>query len=212
MGRSAPNISELSCLSDPARAPVAVLRARSGWERWCSIRYRSQRGQALLELAFQIPLLFLILAGALQLARVFYTYHTLEKAVRGGARLLSGSSNVNYCNAGDAAITGARNFIVYGNLQGAGTPIVQSASCDGSCLQQLIQVLPERQDLNSLTVNPCPCGTQGADDCDVSAGGRAPDFVVVNLGAGYPVQFPFAFLSLTTPNLKVSVRMPVTGD
>jgi hypothetical protein len=156
--------------------------------------------------------LFLILAGALQLARVFYTYHTLESAVRGGSRLLAGSSNVNYCDAGDAAITGAKHFIVYGNLQGAGTPIAQNASCDGSCLQALIQVLPERQDPNSLSVNSCTCGTQSADDCDISAGGRAPDFVVVNLGAGYPVQFPFAFLTLATPNLKVSVRMPVTGD
>ena len=181
-------------------------------ERWCSIKLRSQGGQAALELAFQIPLLILILAGAIQLARVFHTYHTLEKAVRGGARLLAGASNVNYCDAADTSIMGAKNFIVYGNLQGEGTPIVQSATCDGSCLQGLIQVLPEREDTTSSTVNACACGTQSPDDCDISAGGRPPDFVVVNLGQGYPVQFPFAFLSLTTPNLKVSVRMPVTGN
>jgi hypothetical protein len=157
-------------------------------------------------------MLILILAGAIQLARVFYTYHALEKAVRGGARLLAGASNVNYCDAANASITGAKNLIVYGNLQGEGTPIVQSSTCDGSCLQGLIQVLPEREDTTSSTVNACPCGTQSTDDCDISSGGRPPDFVVVNLGEGYPVQFPFAFLSLATPNLKVSVRMAVTGD
>jgi hypothetical protein len=156
--------------------------------------------------------LILILAGAIQLARVFYTYHTLEKAVRGGARLLSAASNVNYCDAGDASITATKNFIVYGNLDGAGTPILQNATCDGPCLHSLIQVLPEREDTTSSTVNTCTCGTRTADDCDTSSGGRPPDFVVVNLGGGYPVQFPFAFLSLATPNLKVSVRMPVTGD
>jgi hypothetical protein len=140
-----------------------------------------------------------------QLARVFYTYHTLEKALRGGAGLLARTSNVNYCDSGNTAITGAKNFIVYGNLQGVGTPIVPN-------LGDFIQVQAERQDSASTTVNSCPCGTTDADDCDISAGGRAPEFVVVNLGDGYPLQLPFAYLSLTTLNLKVSVRMPVTGS
>lgn len=166
----------------------------------------------MLELAFQIPLLILILAGGIQLARVFYTYHVLETAIRGGAALLAHASNVNYCDGGDTTVTNTKNFIAYGNLQGTGTPIVQNASCDATCLQGLIQVLGERTDPNSGIVNSCPCGTQTADDCDISAGGHAPDFVVVNLGDGYPMQFPFAFLTLATPSLKVSVRMPVTGD
>lgn len=184
-----------------------------GWARWCSIRYRSQRGQAVVELAFQIPLLILILAGAIQLARVFYTYHALETAVRGGARLLAASTNVNFCNsAADTTISGATNVITYGNIQGAGTPVVQNTACDGTCLHDLIQIMGERLDASSGTVSPCRCGTRNADDCDISMGGRRPDFVVVNLGTGYPLQFPFAFLSLATPNLKVSVRMPVTGD
>ena len=197
----------------PAPASAALTQALSEWERWCSIRYRSQRGQAAVELAFQIPLLILILAGAVQLARVFYTYHALQTAVRGGARLLAASSNVNYCDpGGDTTIGGAENFITYGNLQGAGEPVVQNTACNGTCLHDLIQVTGERLDANSGSVGPCPCGTQSADDCDISTGGHSPDFVVVNLGTGYPLQFPFAFLSLATPNLKVSVRMPVTGN
>ena len=141
----------------------------------------------------------------MQLARVFYTYHTLEKALRGGAGLLARSSNVNYCDAGDSAITGAKNFIGYGNLQGIGTEIVPG-------LTDLIQILPERTDTGSSVVNACPCGSTDVDDCDISAGGHAPDFVVVNLGSGYPLQLPFAYITLNTVNLKVSVRMPVTGS
>jgi hypothetical protein len=150
-------------------------------------------------------MLIIILAGGMQLARVFYTYHTLEKALRGGAGLLARSSNVNYCDAGDPAITGAKNLIVYGNVQGAGTPILPN-------LADFLQVQAERQDSTSTTVNSCPCGSADADDCDISGGGRPPEFVVVNVGDGYPVQLPFAYLTLTTLNLKVSVRMPVTGS
>ena len=56
------------------------------------------------------------------------------------------------------------------------------------------------------------CATGDADSCDISGGGHTPDFVVVNLGSGYPLQLQFAYVSLATLNLRVSVRMPVTGS
>jgi len=149
--------------------------------------------------------MMVILAGGVQFGRVFYSYHTLQKAVRGGAALLARASNVNYCDAGDPAIVGAKNFIVYGNLQGLGTEIMPG-------LTDLIQILPERQGAGSTSVTPCMCGSGDVDSCDVPQGGRAPDFVVVNLGSGYPLQLPFAYVSLGTVNLRVSVRMPVTGS
>ena len=151
-----------------------------------------------------MPLLLILLAGGVQFARVFYTYHNLQKALRGGAALLSRASNVNYCDAGDTTIVGAKNLIVYGNLQGIGTQILPG-------LTDLIQVLPERQSAASTSVTECMCTTGDVDSCDASGGGRPPDFVVVNLGSGYPLQLPFAYVSLATINLRVSVRMPVTG-
>jgi hypothetical protein len=101
-------------------------------------------------------------------------------------------------------VLGAKNFMVYGNLQGLGTEIVPG-------LTGLIQITPERQNANSTNVNECMCGTGDADSCEVSGNGRPPDFVVVNLGSGYPLHLPFAHVSLATINLRVSVRMPVTG-
>ena len=178
------------------------LRALEGW---CCIKLQSQRGQAVIELALVIPAVIIILAGTIQLARIFYTYHTLQKALSGGASLLAKSNNVNYCDAGDPAILGAQNFIVYGNLQGVGTEILSGLA------DFPVQILPERQDAGTTTLNQCMCTQSDVDSCDVSTGGRAPDFIVVNLGNGFPLQLPFAFVSLTTINLRVSVRMPVTG-
>src|SRR5262249_39583883 len=101
-------------------------------------------------------------------------------------------------------IADIRNFIVYGNLQGQGTPVVQGLTPD------MIQILPERNATGTTGVVECLC-TEDRDGCDLSSGGRAPDFVVVNLGSGFPVAVPFPFVNLGTINLRVSVRMPVTG-
>ena len=165
------------------------------------------RGQAIVELAFQIPLMMLLLFGGVEIGRVFYVYHTLQKAVRGGAGLLARSSNIGYCNAADLALTDARNFIVYGNLEGQGTPILRDLTPD------IIQIIPERTSAGSTDVQTCSCssGAEDPNNCDTTSGGRAPDFVVVNLGNGYPLALPFPYVNLGTINLRVSVRMPVTG-
>ena len=86
-------------------------------------------------------------SGAVQVGRVFFTYHTLQKALRGGAGLIARSVNVNYCDIADPSLADARNFIVYGNLQGQGAPVVQGLTPD------LIQILPERRvvDTTELT-------------------------------------------------------------
>ena len=138
------------------------------------------------------------------IGRVFYIYHTLQKGLRGGAGLLARSTNVAYCDSADLTLADARNFIVYGNLQGEGTPIVQGLTPD------MIQIFPERNVADTTGVIACLC-TEDVDSCDTSSGGRAPDFIVVNLGGGFPLAVPFPFVNLGTINLKVSVRMPVTG-
>lgn len=163
-----------------------------------------ERGQAAAEIAFLVPLMMFVLFGTFQLARVFYLYHTFQKALRGGAGMLARMTNVNYCDPGDAALTDARNFIVFGNLQGAGAPIVQGFTPD------IIQIFPERTLPDSTVVSQCLCASD-PESCDVTLGGRPPDFVVVNLGSGFPVNVPFPFINLGTIALKVSVRMPVTG-
>jgi hypothetical protein len=165
---------------------------------------RNQRGQAVVELAFQIPLMLLILFGAVQVARVFYTYHALHKALRGGAGLLARSVNVNYCDISDAALANARNFVVFGNLQGFGSAVIQGLTPD------MIEILPERGVTDSTGVVECFCA-QDTESCDPSSGGRTPDFIVLRLQNGFPLAISFPFVNLGTVNLNASVRMPVTG-
>jgi Flp pilus assembly protein TadG len=165
-------------------------------------------------MALLIPFLMLLLFGVFEVARVFYTYHTLQKAVRGGAGVLARSANVNFCNPSDPAMIGAANVIVWGNLQGSGPAIVQDS--EAQALLSAIQIIPETVQANSSAVAPC-CGLGQGDPngCDPTLGGRTPDFIVVNLGAGgFPVNvlFPFVNLNPPTVTLQVSVRMAVTGS
>lgn len=168
-------------------------------------RWKNSRGQSSFEMAFLVPLLMLLLFGVFQVARVFYTYHTLQKAVRGGAGLLARSSGVNYCDVGDPNLLAVQNFIVFGNLQGVGSPVVQGLT------PELIQIFPERILSGSTSVAACLC-TSDTDSCDITQGGRPPDFVTINFGpAGFPVLVPFPFTNFGSVPLKPSVRMPVTG-
>ena len=166
----------------------------------------NQRGQALVEVALQIPLMMALLFGGVQIGRVFYTYHSLQKALRGGAGLAAKAVNVNYCDTSDLTLTDIRNFAVYGNLQGEGNPVVPGLTTD------MIQILPERGIPDTTGITECACTTD-TDSCDVTTTGRAPDFVVLNFGPdGFPLTVPFPFVTLPPINLRVSVRMPVTGS
>ena len=169
-------------------------------------RWKRSRGQAAVEMAFLVPLLMLLLFGVFQIARIFYLYHTLQKAVRGGAGLLARTSGVNYCDIGDPNVLAVENFIVFGNLQGVGAPLLQGLT------PELIQVFPERIQSGSTAVSACLC-TSDPDSCDIIQGGRAPDFVTINFGpAGFPVVVSFPYMNFGTVPLKPSVRMPVTGS
>ena len=150
--------------------------------------------------------MLVLLFGGVEIARVFYMYHTLQKALRGGAGLLSRSVNVNYC---DSCRPDARRCPQFRRLW---KPARRRATrlCPG-LTTDMIQILPEREVAGTTGVTECVC-TEDADSCDVTSGGRAPDFVVVNLGSGFPLPMPFPFVNLGTINLKVSVRMPVTGS
>lgn len=89
---------------------------------------RRDEGNELLEFALVAPLLLVLLAGAAEFGRAFYTYHILTKSVRNAARYLSASqmsptgalANV-YPND---FIDRAKNLAVFGNTDGGGSAVL----------------------------------------------------------------------------------------
>ena len=82
-------------------------------------RSRAQRGIAIVEFALVLLPLVLLLALTADLGRAFYTFDTLTKATRGAARYLA------LVDSSDAARrTEALNLVLYGNIEGTGTPLV----------------------------------------------------------------------------------------
>jgi Flp pilus assembly protein TadG len=87
-------------------------------------RYTDKRGNELLEFALVLPLLLLMLTGAVEFGRAFYTYNILTKSVRNAARYLSASQMSLGGTVGAGYVGKAQTLAMYGNVDGAGTKIL----------------------------------------------------------------------------------------
>ncbi|HYR75678.1 MAG TPA: TadE/TadG family type IV pilus assembly protein [Pyrinomonadaceae bacterium] len=86
---------------------------------------RRDDGTQLIEFAIVFPALLLMFAGTTELGRMFYTYNSLAKASRGGARYLSTLQDVTASTCGSPQIsctTAAKNMVLCGNVNGCGGP------------------------------------------------------------------------------------------
>lgn len=94
---------------------------------------RRQRGVAAVEFGLTVVLLATILMAASEFGRAMYQYNTVVKGARAASRYLA------QFPAGDAAaITAARNLVVYGRTTATGNPLVPGLTtamvtvCDAS--------------------------------------------------------------------------------
>ena len=85
---------------------------------------RTEHGTQLVELAIVLPLLVLMLGAAAEFGRFFYTYQTLAKATRTGARYLTTES------ANGVNDPKAENLVVFGNPPGTGSPVVSGLTTE----------------------------------------------------------------------------------
>ncbi|HTP31820.1 MAG TPA: TadE family protein, partial [Candidatus Acidoferrales bacterium] len=80
---------------------------------------RRRSGNAVLETAMWMPILFLLIVGIIQFGKLTYLNYVLTKIVYSAARNLAASQNVNFCDPQDtvtaAAITNAINDPATGN-------------------------------------------------------------------------------------------------
>ena len=88
---------------------------------------RRDTGTATIELALVFPILLLLFVGTAEVGRLFYTYTTLAKATKLGARYLSNKKDLTAGTDAqrDALVLAAQNLVVCGYENCAGkTPIV----------------------------------------------------------------------------------------
>lgn len=148
------------------------------------------------------PILLLLLVGMTELARVYYTYYTLQKIMYTLARYVGTQQGVNFCDDADATVLAAKNFAITGTLDASADPLVRGLTPD------LVSVRVERYDATNQTLGQCDCSVTG---CDAASGGLPPDFVVVSMPDGYAVKPVFPQLVIEPFLLRPLVRVPYGG-
>jgi hypothetical protein len=162
---------------------------------------RGRAGNMVVELAMWMPVLLLLISGVIQFGKITYLYYTLRKIEYSVARSVSIANGVDFCpDATDTLIQQAIEFALTGTSDGSGTPLVSNLT------PAMISVTTEC--LDPGTGLPGPCDTSG---CDGAAGGHRPDYVVVTIPGGYPVQPRIPFILLDSFQLKPTVAVPFGG-
>lgn len=160
------------------------------------------RGSSLLETAMYLPILFLLLFGMIELARITYTYYTLQKILYTVARYLGTQQGVNFCDDSDASIVAAKAFALTGATDGSAEPYLSELGAEN------IQVRIERYTATNNEIGECECS---ATACDTATGGQAPDHIVVSIPEGYSVRLRIPQLPLDPILLRPQVRVPFQG-
>ena len=91
-------------------------------------------GSSIIELAVIFPILLLLFVATAELGRLFYTYTTLAKATKAGARYLSYQRDVRSADPAKVAAVKlrAQNLVVCGDVTGCAgrTPIIYGLDTD----------------------------------------------------------------------------------
>ena len=166
------------------------------------LRQDRQRGASLLEAVLFLPILFMLTWGMIDLARIGITYYELHKMMYTIAQYTATAQNVNYCDDADPVIAAAKNLALRGSVDESSALILPALTAD------LISVRLERVDPDTQAPNECDCSATG---CDTGAGGRGPDFIVVNITDGYSVKTNIPFVPSETFFMRPKVRFPFNG-
>jgi len=162
---------------------------------------RGREGNMLVETAMWLPVLFLLISGVIQFGKITYLYYTLRKIEYGIARTVSIGSGVNFCpDATDTFIQGAITFALTGTPDGSGPPLVENLT------PGMISVTTEC--IDPATGLPGACNSSG---CDGAVGAQRPDYVVVSIPDGYPVQLRIPYIQPAPFQFKPTVAVPYGG-
>ena len=162
---------------------------------------RRRSGSTLVETAMWIPIIMLLLMGMVELARVSYTYYTLQKILYTLGRFVGTQQGLNFCDESSEQLQAAINYALRG-APGDAELILPELQAD------MIQIRVERRNPESDELEECECSSTG---CDAAQGGLAPDYLVVSLPDGYPIRLNIPRLLTDPIPLRPVVRIPFGG-
>jgi len=166
------------------------------------MRRRRPSGNMVLETALWIPVLLLLIVGTIQFGKITYLYYSLKKAVYTAARYISVQQGINFCDPNDPTVQAAIQLAVTGTLDGSGNPLISNLTAD------MLQVTTECADPFNPGGALISCNLSG---CGGPAGAQRPDYIVVSIPAGYPVQPRIPFITLDPISFRPSVAVPFGG-
>jgi len=152
---------------------------------------KDSRGAVLVEAAIVLPFMLLLLGGAAEFGRFFYTYNTLAKATRVSARYIS-----SQC-VSTGRLSSARNLAVYGNAAGTGTSI-----------------LPNLTASNVVLCSPEPDGTcrpLESDDTPETITVRIDNYTYQPIIPIGPLEDLVGFEIVPSTTIKYLVTTPIVG-
>ena len=149
-----------------------------------------------------LPVLFILLFGMVELARITYTYYTLQKILYTLARHVGTQQAVNFCDSSDAVLTAAKNFALTGSSDGSSDALVPNLTIDQ------IEVRIERYNRQTGEIEVCDCSITG---CDAAQGGTSPEYLAVSIPDGYRVRPVIPFMALEEFPLRPEIRVPFGG-
>jgi hypothetical protein len=160
---------------------------------------RRRSGNMALEAALFIPVLVLLIVGMVQIGKITYLYYTLKKIVYAAGRGVATQQGINFCGdlTSDTVAQGAINMAVN---DPSGTPIIDNLPP--------LSITTQCTDPANPGAALIPCDTS---NCDALSLGQKPDFLVVSIQGGYPVQVRIPFLNPIPVTLNPSVTVPFGG-
>jgi hypothetical protein len=160
---------------------------------------RRTRGNAVLEVALWLPVLFLLTVGTIRFAKITYLYYSLNKIVYSAARQISVDQGVNFCDPADPTAQGAINAAITDPT--TQTPLISNLTPD------MFQVTAVCVDSTGAPI-PCDLSTCGA----AIGTPLQPAFVTVSIPGGYSIPPLIPYVLLNPIQLTPSVTVPFGGS
>jgi Flp pilus assembly protein TadG len=159
---------------------------------------RGRSGNAVIETAMWMPILFLLIVGMIQFGKLTYLDYVLNKIVYSAARNIATGQNLNFCDPADPATVAAVTSAI--NDPGTGAPL------SGNLTADMLVVTTQCVDTTGVIG---ACDTTG---CQGVTGAQRPDFVTVAITGGYTFPIRIPYINLDPILLRPSVTAPFGGS